>query len=412
MKTFKKIGVLELCTHQPTHSSERVVGLLEKKQYVAVTPQAISAWCRQLGYDVHYAIYYGDGDPRAKLPPDLDLVFISTYSCLAPLAYALSKAYRRSGTRTVCGGPHAKGFPHDTLRYFDLVVLECDRDLIADILHDRFAPQSIVSSRAPYADLPTIAERLPEIQASVFWRGRPFAYSLVPMLASMGCPYNCNFCVDWDHPYRVLPLARLAEDLGYASTHLPGVKLFFCDPNFGIRFDETLAAFESIPAGRRSPYIIETSLTNVRQRGRLQRLQDTHCIAIAPGIESWTGYSNKAGVRTSTGWEKMNQLAEQMQIIQEHVPYIQANFILGLDTDAGDEPFELTKEFLRRTPYLFPTLNMPVAFGGTPLHRSLLQEGRILKVVPFSFYWTPYLTLILKNYDAAYGGPVCHARLQ
>ena len=96
----------------------------------------------------------------------------------------------------------------------------------------------------------------------------------------------------------------------------------------------------------------------------------------------------------------MSRLAEQLQALREYLPYIQTNFILGLDTDAGDEPFELTKEFLRRTPFLFPTLNVPVAFGGTPLYRDLLKGGRILKAMPFSFYWTPHLTLILQHYDA------------
>ena len=52
----------------------------------------------------------------------------------------------------------------------------------------------------------------------------------------------------------------MAEDLRFASLHLPGVKLMFYDPNFGVRFDETLATFESIPAGQRSPYIMQTSL--------------------------------------------------------------------------------------------------------------------------------------------------------
>jgi len=396
----KKIGILELCANKATNLSEHMVGFLEKKQYVAVTPQVISVWCRQMGHQVHYATYYGNGDPKEKLPNDLDIVLISTYSCLAPLAYALSVVYRMEGTRTVLGGPHARSFPRDALRYFDLVVLECDKALISDIIADRFIPQSILSSQKGYDDTPTIEERLPEIKASTFWKGKPLAYSLIPMLASTGCPYSCNFCVDWNRQYRVLSSERLAEDLRYASENLPGVKLFFCDPNFGVRFDETLNTFETIEAELRSPYTMESSLTNLRHPERLQRLRETHCIGVAPGIESWTQYSNKSAVGNAAGAEKMNQVVEQLHTINEYVPYIQANFIFGLDTDTGDEPFELTKEFLRRTPFLFPTLNTPVAFGGTPLYYTLLKEGRILPSMPLTFYWTPHLTLILKHYDA------------
>jgi hypothetical protein len=107
---------------------------------------------------------YGFGDPKAKLPRDLDAVFISTHTPRAPLAYALSKQYRREGVRTIIGGPHAKAYPHNCLRYFDLVVLECDPDLIADIIDGRFEPHSVVSSQKPYDDTPTLEERLPEIR--------------------------------------------------------------------------------------------------------------------------------------------------------------------------------------------------------------------------------------------------------
>jgi hypothetical protein len=149
---MKKIGILEVSASEAPNLWESVVGLLERKQCVGVTPQAISVWCRQMGHRVHYTSYHGIGDPKGQLPNDLDVVFISTASCLAPLAYALSKAYRLDGTRTVIGGPHAKSFPRDALRYFDLVVLECDKALIADIIADQFTPGSVISSLEPYDD--------------------------------------------------------------------------------------------------------------------------------------------------------------------------------------------------------------------------------------------------------------------
>jgi hypothetical protein len=33
---------------------------------------------------------------------------------------------------------------------------------------------------------------------------------------------------------------------------------------------------------------------------------------------------------------------------------VQANFVFGLDGDEGKEPFELTKEFVNRSPGAFP----------------------------------------------------------
>jgi radical SAM superfamily enzyme YgiQ (UPF0313 family) len=396
---MKKVGILDLGANKSPTWWQQALTSPEKKQYVAVMPQAVSVWCRQLGHRVHYANYFGVGDPRAKLPVDLDVVFIASHSNMAPLAYALSKVYGRAGTRTVLGGPHAKSYPQDALRYFDLVVLECDKALIADILDDHFDPHQIISSPKPFDDTPTIQERLPELKASIFWNGRPYAYSFIPILSSIGCPYNCNFCTDWNTSYRPLSSDRIAEDLRFASAHLPGTKLAFYDPNFGVRFDETVSIFETVPAAQRNPYAFETSLSNLRHPRRLERLRETNCLAVAPGIESWTQYNHKAGMGKSAGREKLDCVTEHFHAIQEYVPFVQTNFIFGLDTDAGDEPFELTKEFLLRNPLVYPTLHIAMAFRGTPLYDTLWKEGRILKSMPFTFYLTPYLTLILKNYD-------------
>jgi hypothetical protein len=52
-----------------------------------------------------------------------------------------------------------------------------------------------------------------------------------------------------------------------------------------------------------------------------------------------------------------------------------------------------------KAPFAFPTINIPVPFGGTPLHDQLTADGRILGAMPFSFYYAPYLVTTIKNYD-------------
>ncbi len=86
---MKEIGILELLTSKVTTTQETIASFFFKKQFISVTPQAISVWCRQLGHQVHYATYYGIGDPQKKLPTDLDIVFISAPTHLAAFAYAL-----------------------------------------------------------------------------------------------------------------------------------------------------------------------------------------------------------------------------------------------------------------------------------------------------------------------------------
>jgi radical SAM superfamily enzyme YgiQ (UPF0313 family) len=394
-----KVGILEILGAPARYPTDLAYRLVMTKQYASVTPQAISVWCRQLGHRTFYAPYYGLGDPGSQLPTDLDIVFIASYTQDSALAYALARKYRRAGVRTVIGGPHAKAFPVDCLRFFDLAVKECDKGFVADILAGHFDPGSVISSARPFEDLPTVQERLPEIRRSAFfWSRRRSFMTTVPMLTSMGCPYTCNFCIDWNNPYRLLPLDRLAADLRFLSTELRGVMVGFHDPNFGVQFDRVLDMLETVPPEARNPYLIESSLSVLRGP-RVKRLKDTNCLAIAPGVESWVDYSNKAGAGREAGVEKLDRVSAQFQHLHENIPYLQANFIFGLDSDEGHSPIALTKEFMTRTPFAWPALNIPVPYGGTPLYDQLRQEVRILTAMPFSFYYAPYLVVTLKNYD-------------
>ena len=249
-----RVGIPDLQAAAPTTSLTPAIGHhLITKQYASIMPKAIPVYCRQWGREVFFASHYGQRDPRKLLPDDLDVLFFSCYTQASALGYALTKLYQREETLTNIGGPHANSFPHDCLRFFDLVVLRCDKSLISDILRGAFEPNSIVSSGRALTDLPSVEERLPEFKTSAFCRGRwPYISTTVPLLASVGWPYSYNFCTDWNNPYALMPLDRLEADLRYLSQRLPGVKIAFLDPNFAVGFDQALDVLERIPRAARS----------------------------------------------------------------------------------------------------------------------------------------------------------------
>jgi len=392
------VGIIDLLYDRIPSRPYDPYGFYFRKQFMGIAPQAVAAWCRQLGHRVHYCTYWGQADPLSLLPNDVDVLFVSSYTQSSALAYALAMIFRRRGTLTVIGGPHARSFSTDCARFFDVVVNDCDRQLLNDILRRRLDPPAIVSSGRPLKDVPSVEERMPEIKIASFYRGRPRAASFVPLLSSLGCPYSCNFCVDWNSTYVTLPTDRLHADLDFISRHYPKLVVAYHDPNFAVRFDSTMDVMMRIPVGRRNPYVMESSLS-ILKAGRLSRLAETNCVYVAPGIESWTDYSNKAGTGLHTGRRKLERVIGQLEILGKYVSGIQANFILGADTDQGSEPVGLTKEFIRRMPEIWPSINIPTAYGGTPLYDQLHREGRILASMPFSFYYSPYLATTIKHYD-------------
>ncbi|HME68319.1 MAG TPA: radical SAM protein, partial [Myxococcota bacterium] len=369
------------------------------RHYASIMPQAVAVWSRRRGHQTFYATYWGQADPKSLLPDDLDVVFLSAHTSASALAYALARLFRREGTLTVLGGPHAKGFPEDALRFFDVVVAECDRMLVEEILVDR--PRGVVvSSPRPLSEVPTVEERLPELEKAHFRHGPTTGPVFVSILTSLGCPYACDFCTDWDRPYRLTPVDQLETDLRFVSERFPKARIPFHDPNFAVKFDSVLEVLERIPPGARNRYVIQSSLSVLREN-RLRRLRDTNCSYLAPGLESWSEYSNKANVaRGRSARQKLDEVVAHFERIQEYVPGLQANFIFGVDSDAGSEPVELTKEFMDRLPRVWSNLNVPTPFGGTPLYDRYFAEGRILRAMPFAFYYTPYLATTLRSYTA------------
>jgi hypothetical protein len=85
------------------------------------------------------------------------------------------------------------------------------------------------------------------------------------------------------------------------------------------------------------------------------------------------------------GLDKVLEVSEHVNMILRYVPYLQANFVLGLDVDEGDEPFELTKRFIDLTPGAFPAYSLLSAFGqAAPLNLQYQEAGRVI-AFPFHF---------------------------
>jgi len=396
-----RIGIIDLLTGEAApHKVDWIYHRLFRRQFYGVMPQVVAAWCRRRGHSVFYGTYYGQRRPESLVPDDLDFIFIAAFTEASALAYALSKIFRNRGTQTVLGGPHARSFSRDATRYFDVVVTDCDQAVIDDILTGDYDRGTIASSGNRAFDVPLLEERRPDIETATHLWGRYSGLSVIPLLSSTGCPYDCDFCVDWNNPYRLRSASDLEADLKYAYRCLARKTLAFYDPNFGVNFNKTMGVMEPIQSKRRNGYIVESSLSILKQASKLARLKGTNCIYVAPGIESWANYGRKSGTGNAGTREKYDQVAEQVELISRYIPGVQTNFMFGSDADQGPEPVELTVSFIRRYGSVFPGLAVPIAFGSTPLRIRLRSEGRLLPLPPI-YYFNPVPTLRFKNYGIA-----------
>lgn len=392
-----RIGVLEIISDRASSVFGRVHNFFFNKQYASIMPQVVSVWCKSLGHQVTYNTYYGQKDIWSLFPGDLDFLFVSCPTFLAHLAYAVARRASKLGITTVIGGPHAKAYPTDCLRFFDVVVGDCNKELLDEILRSKPVGQAV--SSAPPTEFPLVEERLDEIKRAHFYGGRPLFGSMIPLLASTGCPYTCNFCTDYSSVYRMTDPERLVHDLRFINRELPESTVVFHDPNFGVKFDEVLDAFER--AENRNSYGIQVSLSVLKKPGRLKRLNETGCNYAACGIESLSGFNGKQGTsRKSTIHANRIELEGDFKEVARALGLSQANIIFGLDQDEGDDLVEEYKSFILSGAATLINLSVPLPYGATPLYEEMRQSGRILPL-PFLFVDEGTLAMRILNY-----GPV------
>jgi hypothetical protein len=319
-----------------------------------------------------------------QLPQDLDLLFISAFSQAGQLSYAISNCFRKRGVITVLGGPHARCYPEDAQRYFDYVLGFTDKETLKSVLLE-CAPHRplglrLAAKRHPLT-LPGVEERWKFIEPTI---ARAPTFKIVPMIASLGCPYTCSFCIDSVVEYQPLAFDQIGRDLRFLLTKLKRPRVGWHDPNFGVRFNDCLDAIEdAVPPGS-IDFIAESSLSLLSEP-HLKRLQRNGFKAMLPGIESWYDLGNKSKTGRTKGEEKLRQVSEHVNLVLRYIPYVQTNFVLGLDSDEGSEPFELTKRFVDMTPGAFPGYSLLTAFGqAAPLNLEYQRDGRVLGF-PFHF---------------------------
>jgi hypothetical protein len=374
------IGVVDLVARGPSRALfMRLMGA----NLASLMPQVIGVWCREAGHDVTFVCYTGSEDLLNALPDDLDLVFIGAFTEAAQTAYALSSFLRSRGAVTVLGGPHARCYPQDARRYFDYVLGFTDRPLVHGVLEDccRHRPAGLcLSARAQPRSLPSVRERWQFIAPLL---SKVPVVKVVPMLSSLGCPYTCAFCIDSVVPYQPVAYDVLQDDLRFLRRKFRRPLVAWHDPNFGVRFNDCLDAIEdAVPPGS-VRFIAESSLS-ILSEPHLKRLRRNGFQAILPGIESWFDLGAKSKTGSKQGMDKVRQVSEHVNLILRYIPYVQTNFVLGLDVDHGEEPFELTKRFLERTPGVFPGYSLLTAFGqAAPLNLEYQRAGRVL---PFPFH--------------------------
>ena len=416
-----RITIIDLAERGPTRD------LFKRRMspnYASIMPQAVAVWCEEMGHDVRYLCYTG-GEDLTALAADTDLLFVGAFTLSGFTAYALSAIYRAGGAVTVLGGPHARCYPEDAARHFDYVLGLTGRGQIAEVLSEA-APHRprgrCLSAPVQPREIPNLRQRWKYVEP-VMRKAGPV--KLVPMIGSFGCPYSCSFCIDAVIPYQPLDFDTLKADLAFVRTKVKDPIVGWQDPNFGVRFADYLDAIEEAAPPGTMRFVAEMSLSLLTD-DNLARLERNGFVGMLPGIESWYDYGNKSKATRAHGLAKVEQVADHVNRVLARIPFVQTNFILGLDCDQGEEPFALTREFLDRTPGAYPAFSLFTCYGrASPLNLDLQREGRVnamafhfldsnhgMNILPRHYEWPDFYDKVAEVTRYAYGARGIARRLR
>ena len=137
------IGVIDLVSKGPAST---LWARIMHANLASIMPQVVATWCEQEGHTVKMICYTGLEDLSKELPKDVDLVFICSFTQAALLAYSISNFFRSKGAVTVLGGPHARCYPDDAIKYFDYVLGFTHKSTIMEVLNN-CVPQGEIGTR-------------------------------------------------------------------------------------------------------------------------------------------------------------------------------------------------------------------------------------------------------------------------
>jgi hypothetical protein len=114
--------------------------------------------------------------------------------------------------------------------------------------------------------------------------------------------------------YQPLDFDVMKEDLRFLLGKFKRPRVAWHDPNFGIRFNDTMNAIEEAAPPDSIDFIAESSLSLLSEP-HLKRLKRNGFKALLPGIESWYDLGDKSKTGKIQGMDKVRQVSERVNSI-------------------------------------------------------------------------------------------------
>ena len=302
-------------------------------------------------------------------PLDADVIGITVITGTATRAYELADRFRAQGKTVALGGPHVTLLPEEAACHADSIVVGYAEDTWPELLRD----VSRGTLRREYRQAPDFSLDRPDMpfaRRELFDRGSFLTQAVFE--ATRSCAHDCEFCVAptaWGRKQFQKPVSWVVEDIRRVGDR----RVLFIDLN--LISDKTYATelFSALVPLEVRWFGLSTVLI-AHDPELMQLMARSGCRGLLLGLETLT----PGGLQDAK--KKFNGSVDYARLIADlhHLGIaIQGCFVFGLDHDTPDV-FDTTVEFVIDTGIDLPRFAVLTPFPGTPLHRRLAEQGRIL----------------------------------
>ncbi len=379
----KKIGFIAMSgvrakNEELTKLGLTLPGFVERNKVIASMPSLSLLTLAGLTpdrFDVDYQ-EIADLKQAGALPDDYDLVAITSFSAQIFEAYQVADQYRAAGVPVVMGGLHASSLPEEAKQHCDSVVVGEGEPLWPEVLEDfdrgRLQPF--------YRATPNGAFDLSQAPMPRFDLLDPDKYNRITVQTSRGCPHRCSFCASsilLTPHYKLKPVEKVIDEIHAIKAIWPRPFIEFADDNSFVHRAHYKRLMREL-AKEKLRWFTETDVSIARDAELLALMRDAGCQQILIGLES-PRRNSLNGVEMKANWKagQRERYLEAIARIQSYGITVNGCFILGLDGDTT-EVFDDVLEFVRESQLYEVQVTFLTAFPGTPLHRRMGEEGRLL----------------------------------
>ncbi len=315
-----------------------------------------------------------------QVPDDLsgyDIIAITSRTLNASKAYRIGDAALRQGKIVILGGVHPTMLHEEASQHCTSVVYgEIESiwtELATDVLTGKMKQVYRAKTLKPMSDM-----HRPDFSYALSAKNAKKYSSLIPILATKGCPVGCNFCTTptiYGKNYRYRELDLVLEEMRYHQERLGKQKInfSFMDDNISFRPKYFMTLLEEM-AKLGVHWNANISMNFLDKPEVAELAGRSGCDLLSIGFESLNPETLKS---VQKGSNRLGNYEKVVSNLHNNGIAIQGYFMFGFDNDT-EESFQLTYDFIMKNRIEFPVFSLVTPFPGTPYFDEMKSRVRHL----------------------------------